>query len=91
MFSNAALERNKAIAQNWIDQLFNASLMAFVGCSTAAVLAIGGPTSAGDAQVTIPMPKGFSTNMSSAPHTMNRSRSNCSAQPTRRSVKAGVS
>jgi hypothetical protein len=55
VFSNAALERNKAIAQNWIDQLFNASLMAFVGCSMAAVLAIGGPTSAGDAQVTIPM------------------------------------
>jgi hypothetical protein len=55
MFSNAALERNKAIAQNWIDQLFNASLMGVVGCSMAAVLAIGGPTSAGDAQVTIPM------------------------------------
>jgi hypothetical protein len=55
MFSNAAMERNKATAQNWIDQLFNAGLMAFVACSIAAVFAIGGPMSAGDAQVTMPM------------------------------------
>ncbi len=55
MFSNAAMERNKATAQNWIDQVFNASLMAFVGCSMTTALAMGGPMSSGDAQVTMPM------------------------------------
>ena len=43
MFSNAAIERNNAICRNWIDQMFNAALMAVVGCSAAAVLAVGGP------------------------------------------------
>jgi hypothetical protein len=55
MFSNAAIERNNAIAQNWIDQLFNAGLMAFVGCSMAAVLAVGGPLPDGSAHVTMPV------------------------------------
>jgi hypothetical protein len=53
MFSNAARERNKATTQNWIDQLFNAGLVVFVGCSMAAALAIGSSMS-GDAQVTMP-------------------------------------
>jgi hypothetical protein len=43
MFSNAAIERNTVTARNCIDQLFNAGLRVFVGCSMAAVLAIGDP------------------------------------------------
>jgi hypothetical protein len=55
MFSNVATGRNSAIDQNWIDQLFNVGLMAFVGCWTAAMLAIGGPLPDGSAHVTMPV------------------------------------
>jgi hypothetical protein len=55
MFGNATMERNKATDQNWIDQLFNAGLIAFVGCSMAAVLTIASPISGGGAQVTMPI------------------------------------
>jgi hypothetical protein len=47
MFSNAAIARHKATLQNLIDQVINAGLIALVGCSIAAALAIGVPMSAG--------------------------------------------
>jgi hypothetical protein len=46
MFSIAAIARHKATLQKLIDQVINAGLIALVGCSIAAALAIGVPMSA---------------------------------------------
>jgi hypothetical protein len=53
MFGNDAIERNKA-TRNLIDQVFNAGLIALVGCSIVAALAIGGRMSAGGMQAATP-------------------------------------
>jgi hypothetical protein len=45
MFSSDAIERNK-VTRNLIDQVFNAGLIALVGCSIVAALAIGARMSA---------------------------------------------
>jgi NAD(P)-dependent dehydrogenase (short-subunit alcohol dehydrogenase family) len=55
MFSNAAIARHKASLQKLIDQVINAGLIALVGCSIAAALAIGVPTSADSSQTAMPM------------------------------------
>ena len=54
MFSNATIEGNKATLKNLIDQMINAGLIALVGCSIAAALAIGAPMSAGGSQTAMP-------------------------------------
>jgi hypothetical protein len=54
MFSNAAIARHKATLQNLIDQGINAGLIALVGCSIAAALAIGAPMSTGGSQTAMP-------------------------------------
>jgi hypothetical protein len=54
MFSNAAIARHKVTFQNLFDQVINAGLIALVGCSIAAALAIGGPVSAGGSQTAMP-------------------------------------
>ena len=54
MFSNATIGRQKAIIQNLIDQAVNSGLIALVGCSIAAALAIGAPMSAGGTQAAMP-------------------------------------
>jgi hypothetical protein len=54
MFSNAAIARHKATLQNLIDQVINAGLIALVGCSIAAALAIGAPMSTGGSQTAMP-------------------------------------
>jgi hypothetical protein len=55
MFCNAAIARHKATLQNLIDQVINAGLIAMVGCSIAAALAIGAaPMSAGGSQTAMP-------------------------------------
>ena len=54
MFSNATIARHKATLQNLIDQVINAGLIALVGCSIAAALAIGAPMSAGGSQTAMP-------------------------------------
>ena len=54
MFSNAAIARHKATLQNLIDQVINAGLIALVGCSIAAALAIGPPMSTGGSQTAMP-------------------------------------
>jgi hypothetical protein len=51
MFSNDAIARNKVTIQNLIDQVINAGLIALVGGSIAAALAIGPPMSAGGTQM----------------------------------------
>ena len=60
MFSNAAIARHKATLQNLIDQMINAGLIALVGGSIAAALAIGGPMSAGGSQTAMPISEGRS-------------------------------
>jgi hypothetical protein len=55
MFSNAAIARHKAALQKLIDQVINAGLIALVGSSIAAALAIGVPTSADSSQTAMPM------------------------------------
>jgi hypothetical protein len=57
MFSNDAIAHNKVTIQNLIDQLINAGLIALVGCSIAAALAIGAPTSAAGSQTAMPTPE----------------------------------
>ena len=54
MFSNAAIARHKATLQNLIDQVINPGLIALVGCSIAAALAIGAPLFAGGSQTAMP-------------------------------------
>ena len=54
MISNAAIACHKATLQNLIDQVINAGLIALVGCSIAAALAIGAPMSAGGSQTAMP-------------------------------------
>ena len=54
LFSNVAIARHKATLQNLIDQVINAGLIALVGCSIAAALAIGAPMSAGGSQTAMP-------------------------------------
>jgi hypothetical protein len=54
MFSDAAIARLKATLQNLFDQVINAGLIALVGCSIAAALAIGAPRSAGGSQTAMP-------------------------------------
>jgi hypothetical protein len=54
MFSKAAIAHHKATLQNLIDQVTNAGLNALVGCSIAAVLAIGAPMSTGGSQTAMP-------------------------------------
>ena len=54
MFSNDAIARNKVTIQNLIDQVINAGLIAFVGGSIAAALAIGAPMSAAGSQTAMP-------------------------------------
>ena len=54
MFSNATIEGNRATLKNLIDQMINAGLIALVGCSIAAALAIGAPMSAGGSQTAMP-------------------------------------
>jgi hypothetical protein len=47
--------RHKATLENLIDQAINAGLIALVGCSIAAALAVGAPVSAGGSQTAMPM------------------------------------
>jgi hypothetical protein len=54
MFRNDAIARNKVTIQNLIDQVINAGLIALVGCSIAAALAIGAPMSAAGSQTAMP-------------------------------------
>jgi hypothetical protein len=54
LLSNAAFARDKATIQNLIDQVFNGVLIALVGCSIAAALAIGTPMSGGGSQTAMP-------------------------------------
>ena len=54
MFSNAAIARHKLALQTLFDQVINAGLIALVGCSIAAALAIGAPMSAGGSQTAMP-------------------------------------
>jgi hypothetical protein len=54
MFSNATIERNKATLKSLIDQMINAGLIALVGCSITAALAIGAPMSTGGSQTAVP-------------------------------------
>ena len=54
MFRTDAIARNKVTIQNLIDQVINAGLIALVGCSIAAALAIGAPMSAAGSQTAMP-------------------------------------
>jgi hypothetical protein len=54
MFSNAEIARHKSTVQNLIDQVINAGLIALVGCSIAAALAIGAPMSGGGSPTAMP-------------------------------------
>ena len=54
LFSNVAIARHKATLQNLIDQVINAGLIALVGCSIVAALAIGAPMSAAGSQTAMP-------------------------------------
>ena len=92
MFSNAAIARHKATLQNLIDQVINAGLIALVGCSIAAALAIGAPMSGGS-QTAMPTSEWrslFDQRVFRAQVT-SRACSAWSATSMRRSVKAGAS
>src|SRR3954469_25465546 len=54
MFSNAAIAHSKTTLQNLIDQVINAGLIALIGCSIAAALAIGPSMSADSSQTAMP-------------------------------------
>jgi hypothetical protein len=54
MFSSSTIARHKATLDKLIDQVINAGLIALVGGSIAAALAIGAPMSTDGSQTTMP-------------------------------------
>ena len=92
MFSNATIERNKATLKSLIDQMINAGLIALVGCSITAALAIGASMSpaAADSGAGVRMAIAFRPTYS-AHQVTSHACSAWSAPSMRRSVKAGAS
>jgi hypothetical protein len=58
MFRNATVENTKTTLQNFVDMVISVGLIALVGASIVAALAIGGaPMSTGDTQAAMPPPE----------------------------------
>ena len=82
--------RYKATLHNLIDQVINAGLIALIGCSIAAALAIGAPMPAAGTQTGPIGGDASRPTSSSPPHPTSRACSAWSATSMRRLVKAGA-